>query len=537
MPTSTLTLIPVPLSSAESTVVMATPSRAVSGPSSASFAVRTGGFLFAGKLFTYALRLVGAVITARILGASGNGLFTLTIAVATLLASFGALGLDTAVVRYVSVFRSRGDRAGVLGTLQVGVGLPTLASIALGAVVFVFADAIAQAFLSQPDAAPTLRVASLLIPGLVISNQLSAALQGSKRLTSATLATQFVQPATRIMVLLVLAMAGLTALGAVAGATVAVLAGVAMMCVSLGRLLGRPLRGARRDVWSMLRFALPVYFSNIVTTVGSNLQIIMLTALGSLAAVGIFAVADQLNLISALFHTSIVAAAMPLFAQLQDENDIAGVGGLYRTTSLWTFALDLPVFLVVVLVPAELLSVFGPEFTNGAPALVILAVAALVNVATGTSGAVLDMTGHTNVKFLNATLSASVAIVLGLLLIPSLQMLGAAISVFAATALVNIVRVVEVAALVHVTPYDRAYLKPILAAGVSALASIPVLVSTQSLPPWVRAATLALVVVIVYVLVLVKVGVSPADRKFLRGALDRTFKRPRGMSAEPYDDR
>jgi O-antigen/teichoic acid export membrane protein len=466
-----------------------------------------------------------AVITARLLGAAGNGLLSVSFALAALVASFGALGLDTAVVRSVAIHRAHADRARVLGALHIGVVAPTLISIALAAGVFLLSDVIATNFFGEPAAAATLRVAAVLIPALVLSNQLAAALQGWKRLSLAAIATQFLQPTARFALLIGFALVGLTAVGAIMAATVGVLIGCAVMLVALARLVGRPFRGAVREPGPMIRFAVPVFFSDVVATFGTNIQLFLLTAAGSLAAVGVFAVADQLNLLSALFHTSIVAAVMPHFAQMHDGGDAQQLQQLYRTTSLWTFALDLPVFAIVVLVPAELLSVFGPEFVAGATALAILACASLVNVATGTSGALLDMTGHTNVKFLNATISVVLLVVLGVLLIPAFGAVGAALAFLVATASVNLIRVVEVALLVGVTPYDRSFLNPLRALVVAFAAAVPVMWLTAQLPAIVRAIAVALVVLAAYGTTLLA-GLRPDERETLRAITARLMRRP-----------
>jgi O-antigen/teichoic acid export membrane protein len=67
------------------------------------------------------------------------------------------------------------------------------------------------------------------------------------------------------------------------------------------------------------------------------------------------------------------------------------------------------------------------------------------------------------VKFVNSTLSLGLAIGLSLMLIPPMGIVGAAIAAVGSVALVNLLRVLEVALLVRITPYDAAWLKPLLA--------------------------------------------------------------------------
>ncbi|HET7521516.1 MAG TPA: oligosaccharide flippase family protein, partial [Candidatus Limnocylindria bacterium] len=198
--------------------------------------------------------------------------------------------------------------------------------------------------------------------------------------------------------------------------------------------------------------------------------------------------------------------------------------------SKWTFTLNLPFFLLAAIFPQALLGIFGPEFTDGATALVILAFASLTNAATGSSGAILDMTGHTRVKLLNSTASVGLAIVLNLLLIPPLGVTGAAIAAFGSIATVNLLRVAQVAWLVRVLPYDREWLKP-AAAGVAAGAAawlVGLLTADASL--FVRALTGGAALAVTYAAVLVALGLSDDDRTILSRA-GRRFTRRRGGKA------
>ena len=74
----------------------------------------------------------------------------------------------------------------------------------------------------------------------------------------------------------------------------------------------------------MLRFSGPVHFSNLINTFGGNLQTILLGGMASIASAGIFTVASQVMLVGAIFHSAIVQASMPIFAELQDTQERVG---------------------------------------------------------------------------------------------------------------------------------------------------------------------------------------------------------------------
>jgi O-antigen/teichoic acid export membrane protein len=200
-----------------------------------------------------------------------------------------------------------------------------------------------------------------------------------------------------------------------------------------------------------------------VETLSNNFQTVLLGALSTVFNVGVFSLSSQIGLIGSMFHSSVGTAAMPLISALHDRKDMSQLKILYQTASKWTFTINLPLFLGVVLFSREILSIFGEAFEQGAVALVILSWANLVAFGTGTSGGILDMTGYSKLKFFNSLVATSTTLILNLWLIRSYGLLGAAVATLVAAALINFLRMGEVFHLYRMLPYNVSFLKPILA--------------------------------------------------------------------------
>jgi O-antigen/teichoic acid export membrane protein len=496
-------------------------------------AAKGGGAVFGGRLFVWAARFVIAFILARVLGAEGYGLYTLAFTVATLISAFAGLGFDSAIVRYAAVYAGRNDGPRVRGTLEIGIFVPVGVALALSVGLFVLAEPIAVSVLRQPAFTRVAWTVALLVPLMVVNAQLAASLQGLRRIHLAVLAEQIGQPTSRLLFIGLLTLVGLTAETALVAAVLATLVATALLLVQLRRSLGAvdALGRTVREPGQMLRFSLPVYFSNVVNAIGGNLQTIMLGTLSSLSAVGVFGIANHLNLLGSMFHSSVVSSSMPLFADLHDRADTDGVRRLYRTTSKWTLALNLPFFVIVLLFAPSLLAMFGGEFQQGSEALVILAFASLVNAGTGTSGAMLDMAGYTVLKLLNSTVAVGLAVGLNVLLIPVLGVSGAAIALLGSTATVNLLRLAEAAFLLRVVPYDGSFAKPVLAATAAAAAGALVAFTVDA---GLRPLDLALgvpIVLLVYIAAHRMLGLSEEDRAVLQRVGAKLARRSRRSPA------
>jgi O-antigen/teichoic acid export membrane protein len=479
-------------------------------------AAKGGGITFAGKLFTFGCRLVITLLLARMLGAGQYGLYNLGLTALTVTAALAAFGLDTALVRYIAVYVNRRDEARVWGTIQIAVGLSLAFSMILGAGLFLLAEPVAVGVFGQPGLAPLLRVAAIVVPFLTLLNMFASATQGFKKMQYATLARDVAQPLLRLVLTLALVVMGATAIGAVSiyGLSVAV-AAVILLVLLHRRLfsLRRPLASGTRETREVMRFSAPVFLSDLMTTFRDNIQTLVLGAMSTVASVGIFAVASQLNMVGHMFQSAVAASSRPIIAELYDRGEMVRLGQLYRITTKWTLTLNLPVFLTLVLFPEQILAVFGNGFVAGAPTLVLLAWAIMADISTGQCGIILDMAGRTGWKLVNSIVRLGLSLALSAALIPAWGVFGAGVATLATVALVNLMRVLQVFLMFRLLPYDAAFVKPLAAAAAALLAALAI----GPLLPATPASALAQAAALfgVYAVSIIGLGLSPEDRAVL----------------------
>jgi O-antigen/teichoic acid export membrane protein len=122
----------------------------------------------------------------------------------------------------------------------------------------------------------------------------------------------------------------------------------------------------------------------------------------------------------------------------------------------------------------QALSLYGPGFVTGATLVCLWTVTHMLNGCLGLSGHVLTMSGRSRIYLINQLVSASLNVVLSLILIPRLGLLGAAISALVAVNGPLVATLLEVWALEHVHPFDRKLAKPVLAAAGALLVQLTI---------------------------------------------------------------
>ena len=489
-----------------------------------------GGITLAGKLFNNVIRLVTAFLLARFLGAEQYGMYQLSLNVITLVAGVILLGFDRALTRFMAISVARRDNEKTWGIIQLGIGIPLLLSVLTNIGLFLLAYPIAEGIFKDIRMAPLLQVVSVFASFSALSDVLIGAVRGFKNMQYPVIAKFIVQPVVKLILVGITALFGLNVWHAVLIFGIGELVTAIMLLYFLNELfsLRRPIASAQRNLREMIAFAIPDWLAGLLTTFRINIQALLIGTLGTIAGVGIFAVADQLNRIGHDFYTSINTSADPYIAELHDAGKTKELGQLYQTATKWSLTINLPFFLTFMLFPEQILSVFGESFVGGATALMILAWANLVDVGTGMCGTILSMTGHTKLKLVNNIVSISLSIGLNVLLIPRFGIVGAAMSALFVYMALNGIRILQVYYLLRLAPYNKSFLKPIAAA----LIAFVTILALKTLMPVhgniLFVAAYALVLLGMFAGMIWLMGLSGEDRMLLDRVMQKTRSRFKG---------
>ena len=307
-----------------------------------------------------------------------------------------------------------GRSGGTLGAILIGIGGTILVGILAGVGLFVLAEPLSNKVFHEPDLAPILRLLSLVVPFLSLSNVLVGIAHGFKRMEYSVLAENVGQLLIRLVLLAVLSFTGLSATKA------ALVFGISdvVTCFTLIYFLNRdfkwsqPLRSARYEVREIITYALPLWLSGMIAKFRNSIDTLLLGALSSAANVGVYSLIARVNLIGHVSYLSILRSVKPVLAELSSRGARDEMAKIYQTATRWTLIMNLPMFLILVLFPDNIFGIFGESYTRGKEALIILACAELVNASTGVCGSIIDMSGYAKLKLFNSISHISLLLVL-----------------------------------------------------------------------------------------------------------------------------
>lgn len=397
-----------------------------------------------GTIEAFALQAVGAgllflmhAILGRSVGPEGYGVFSYALALAWVLAIVVPLGWPTAILRFTARYNEEQNWGLLLGAVRRAYQITLGSALAAALVLF------GASFLGfmPPDVSAGLRFAAVMLVPLAFVGLRRKALQGLGKVRYSIIPEDIFLPLLVILGVLTLSVS--TATGALSVYVAASLAAFALGSYWLWRTLrlAVPEEGRvsgpeyRTRMWAAI--ALPMVLGGFSQIVMNRADVILLGSILSPESVGLYGAASRIAALNVFVLNAVNTVAAPMMAASFHSGHPARARKVMNTAMLFSAVGAAPLFLAMFLAPALPLGLFGPEFTEGADLLRVLAAGQFVNAVTGPVGFALMMTGRERAFALTTGLIASGTVAGHLVLIPMIGPMGAAVVTAASVILLN----------------------------------------------------------------------------------------------------
>lgn len=442
------------------------------------------GVLIPGRLTGRATAYGVQLLLARLLGPAGYGQFAIGWKILLIGGLLAALGLDNGVVRYGATYLGDGTerlRALVRRTLR----LSLLAGAIAGGALLLAAPWLAKTVYRATELQPVFYAFAfglIFVPALRVG---AAATRVWQDMRFSVIAEDLTQPVAQFALVLIFHWLGLQVVGAAAASVLSFLLALLLVLYCLRRLAPSRTAAVAGAIDSgetpivrtrqLLAFSLPTSLAGTLSLAAMWIDLLLVGYFRSQAETGIYMAASQISFLFAVVLMSFNAVFAPMIADLYHRGEQRRLNDLYRTSTRWGLLLGLPLFVVIAVDPAGLLRLLmGPRYLDGALPTLILAAGQLINLATGAVGFLLVMSGRQN-RWLAASAAALVLNVsLNLVLIPRFGLEGAATATTISVAALFGFGLILVRRTMGLWPYDRSYLRLVLAAiATAAVVALP----------------------------------------------------------------
>lgn len=437
--------------------------------------LRGSSLMLVGRVLSLVLNLIVQVVAVRYLGKTDYGVFAYAVSWSSIGSSVALLGQDQSLGRFLPRYETSGEPGRAQGAMVVAfatvsiVGM-TLASLAIGL------TAMGVDLGLERQAVTVLVVLLASSPLLAIDELFQNLFAVVARPTAIFFRRHVLTPGMRLAAtVFVVATAGsvvdlawLYLLAAVVGTAVYV--SMAWRVLRVHPLLDRGDQPRHYPVREMLRFGVPVYGSDMVNTLRSDVVIVILEALRSVREVATYRAVWPIAHVNTVGLDSFRLLFFPVVSRLFALDDHDGIKRLYWQSASWIAVVTFPVFVATVTLAepvTELL--FGDEFADSAPVLAVLSLGLYVSAALGLNTLTLRASGKVRMLVRIESVVAISAIVMTVPFVAWFGAVGAAIATTASIIVQNALTHAGLHRILHGLPmspeHRRTYLSLIVAGG------------------------------------------------------------------------
>lgn len=371
------------------------------------------------------------VLLARLIGASGVGLYFISTTIVDIGATVSRLGMESAVLRFTAIANTQGDQASLAALYRRSLGLAVGAAIVIAIPAWLIVSLIGLGGNRAGELQAMLPLVVLSFAPVAVRAIQAEFYKGIGAPGIGQLFHSALPP-----ILLLIGGTILWHISAIdfqdvvlAYIAVAFAAMIAALAAWSRRMPGSWRQQGTFDTRLLLRTSLPLLLVSFGYLAMNWTDILVLGSYADPSEVGFYGVARRLTILTTTFvMASVNSVAGPQFATLHAQHNDAALARLARQCTFSMLAATLPVILALVIFPGIVLGFFGPQFEQGTWPLRILALGQLVMIAIGPVETLLIMTGHGK-QMRNIIGATAIANVVGnLLLVPLYGAIGAACS-------------------------------------------------------------------------------------------------------------
>ena len=407
------------------------------------------------KVFGYGFKIVAS----RWLGVEGFGLFSLALALFTLIAGLLFLGINLSIARYIAFYRGKNKLASIKSTISSGllliINLAVLASI----VVFFFANQISS-LMGHNTLTPLLKLFAIMFPFYAIILSIEKILEGFQRIDLSVF-SNLILNGSKFLLLFVAIFLGVKVFGVAVSFLVAtIITAFIMLLIFKYKIINKFFKKEKgNEIKSSIKeiffHSLPLTVAAMVHTLLTWGDTVILGFFRSVAEVGVYSLVLPTAQLLALPVIASNTVLVPLISNLFAKRKNKEVTNVYKTATKWIFLMMVPLLVLILLFPQRIINtVAGSEFVAGYTALVILAIGVFIGSLATPANMILLSVNKTKLMMKNSIIAAIVNIVLNLILIPKHGLIGAAVAFLVSYVVLFLLRIYEVKTILKIEPFS-----------------------------------------------------------------------------------
>lgn len=475
---------------------------------------------FIGIFYGSINRYLYSALLARWVGPEYLGIYSMANAIMLIGEVLSKMGMETGTMRFISRLDPKKDQKEISRIIASAMKMCFVVSLVVAAALIASSSFIVYNILSEkPLMINVLIVFAMALPFNAMTLIGASATQGYKKLKYKAFVTQFVNP-TILLFSMIICFLQFSAESAL------------MYPILITGILGfyvmlRPIKSlsSMRAVdilkgkknYELLKYSYPFMFVIILQTFMHWMDILMLGYFTSAETVGLYHPAARTAGLLQSLLMSFISIYAPMISQFHSEQNVNKMNEAYKLVSRWLLVFSIPISVVFVLFPGNILALFGQEYTASSSILIILTVATLIQAIFGAASPTLGMTGFPKIVLINTAIAFSMNFILNIFLIPKFGVEGAAFATLSTLSIVGCVRALQVRMILKMNFLSFKMIKPVISGILTYVLLMKIKPLMLDFSFIVELIIALLICGLVYLVLLWLMGIDEEDKNFITG--------------------
>lgn len=388
--------------------------------------------IIAGIVLNKILAMTNNIILARFLEPYYFGLFFLGISILEIISVPANFGIPGVLPKLVAQYKSQKNKGLIEKTVSVSLGICFIISLFFSIILFFYADMIAEDIFNSKELAPLLSVFAWLVPFYVNTFVLVSVLRGYQTSRLKVIYQDILPPGLKILFFILFFYAGFGFSAAYFAFAISTLVIFSLTFIKLKTNFIKNLKIRFKPQGlslPLIKLAWPLSLQSLIWVIYSQIDRLSIGYYLSPREVGIYCAAFSLATLLSIIPQGFSFLSLPEFSKLLAENSFSKFKIFFRQIAELIFTISLPLFICLVIFAKDLLKLlYGPEFSNGFMAIIILSSGLLANTIWGPASDALVGAGHTKSLLLSTLCGCIANIIFNILFIPLFGIKGAALA-------------------------------------------------------------------------------------------------------------
>lgn len=387
--------------------------------------------LFIGKLSSTVILALGTIVIGFFILDTEYGLYTIALIPSTTILLFQDWGVSSAMIRFIARNRADNRERELWRVIIAGLTFTIATGLLLTFISILTANFVATSIFGNPDSAFLISFASITIVSLAAftaATSIFIAFEKMKLNTYALICSAVVQSAFAPLLVYL----GYGATGAIIGFTVAsVISGLfatLLMYFSIFRKLNvkNEKFEIRQTLKPLLAYGFPLATGSILGGVIVHYYSFLMASYCDVAQIGNLRIANNFEMLLTLIIFPISTVLFPAFSKLNPKNELNELRSVFASSIKYGSLLLVPASLAMFVLAEPLIGTLYGDKWPYAPTFLALGILGNLLVVLGSMSVsiLFSATGETKLLLKLNALTLSVGVPLGLLLVPTFDIIG-----------------------------------------------------------------------------------------------------------------